>query len=47
MADYKSNTYTLNRKILTFTNKISRHLSHTVVCERWRQTLVPDKTSVL
>ena len=27
MANYTSNTYTLKRKILTFTNKISRHLS--------------------
>ncbi|CUX33585.1 hypothetical protein [Clostridium sp. C105KSO13] len=26
MANYTSNTYTLKRKILTFTNKISRHL---------------------
>ena len=27
MANFTSNTYTLKRKILTFTNKISRHLS--------------------
>ena len=27
MANCTSNTYTLKRKILTFTNKISRHLS--------------------
>ena len=27
MANFTSNTYTLKRKILTFTNKISKHLS--------------------
>jgi len=27
MAYFTSNTYTLKRKILTFTNKISKHLS--------------------
>ena len=27
MANFTSNVYTLKRKILTFTNKISRHLS--------------------
>ena len=27
MANFTSNTYTLKRKILTFSNKISRHLS--------------------
>ena len=27
MANFTSNVYTLKRKILTYTNKISRHLS--------------------
>lgn len=27
MSDFTSNTYQMKRKVLTFTNKISRHLS--------------------
>lgn len=40
MTNFTSNTYQMKRKILTFTNKISRHLSKPNIFQNQKRNLL-------